>query len=139
MLFQAFDVGRGTLHFNPHCHLVADDTIAIEPLDDADPFAGRSAIALDRAQAAHGIHIHAPQLDHVVAAPEELVHPAEAATALAGLIRHNAREIADVVPDNGRQIAMQDGDDHVTLSAVRHWPSGLHVLDFQIDAVLHHV
>src|SRR5439155_14815874 len=68
-----------------------------------------------RPDARHGEHVRATDLDHVVAAAEEMVHPARVAAAAAAAlpVTDDADVIAEVVANQRRMVALEAGDDEV--------------------------
>src|SRR5690606_22007127 len=81
--------------------------------------------------------VDAAQLDHVVASAKELVHPAEAAAAGTRPVRDYPNEIAHVVANDRRDIAVQDRDDGIADLAIGNRLAGVDILDLQENAILH--
>src|SRR5436189_6409468 len=113
MLLEAIEARRRALEFDPYRHLLAKHAIALDPVDDADPFAGSARVALYRGEAGHRIDVDAAKLHHVIAAAQQLVHAPKIAATGAGGRRSDALEVAHVEADQRWDMPVQNSDDEI--------------------------
>src|SRR5260370_4308841 len=121
--------GDAVLPLNLNRHVLAYIEPGRLPFHDAQPLAGGSVVRCHRPHTGHWEYVRATDLDHVVAAPQEVIHlPRIAATCAAlAAIAHDADVIAQVVADQRRGVAGQAGGHEVSPCARGQDGIGVHV------------
>src|SRR5436305_14167541 len=111
LLFQAVPARCILANLDFHRHFVAHHSVAYMALRNAEPFAGRTRIALDRRQAGLGPDTDAADTHHGIAAAQHLLHAAEAAAAFAAVGGNDTGEIAQIEADHRLLAPVQDRAD----------------------------